>query len=161
MSACRAALGHDQRGSSLDRLRDLVKPLDLADQPGAAGRDPRGIGARIAEREEHRLGRQRLVQHPIERRGILIQLPGDEAAADPLRCRRIGQPLRGQAPFAPGPVEFAITAADQAKCPRLGAGGGEFSAAGERHWGEHDWQIESPFARQPGLDCHVKSAPCR
>ena len=49
---------------------DLIEPLDLADQPRAAGRDALCIGPRIAEREEHRLGHQRLVQHSVERGGI-------------------------------------------------------------------------------------------
>ncbi|WP_253261944.1 hypothetical protein [Ramlibacter montanisoli] len=82
MTARFATLRHQHRRTGFQRLRHLRHALHLAHQHRAAGGDPSCIGTRIAEGQHH--GARLLLQHPVQRRGILVQLPGDEAAADAL-----------------------------------------------------------------------------
>ncbi|MCV5754205.1 hypothetical protein OFN51_35965, partial [Escherichia coli] len=58
MTARLRALDNNHRCSSLNRLRQLLNPLYLADQRSAALFNPLSIRTRIAEREEYGLGPQ-------------------------------------------------------------------------------------------------------
>ena len=69
-----------------------------------------------------------------------------------LRRRGIGQAALGKAPFPPGPVQIAITAADQAKSTRRGASCGKVAAACQRHGGQYQRQFQTKLRGQAGRD---------
>ena len=112
------------------RLRHLRHALHLADQRGAAARDARGVGPRIAERQHHRAGRcssaqssadassssfQVMKPQPMRSRGPRSSASPSRAASRPGRrsrrppgpARRRGRTRRParrrrRAPWAPG-----------------------------------------------------------
>ena len=115
MAAGVAALRDDDVGARGGGFLGLRQRLHLADDLAAGVLDPAGERRGIAERQHHR--RRSGVERHVERRGVLLQRPDDEADAD-ARIAGLGQ-------FLADGVGVGIAGADQAEPAGIGDGGGE------------------------------------
>jgi len=108
MPAGLGALRDENVGAGIQcRLRHVFA-LNLTDQQGSRGLDPRRKWSGIAEREHDRT--RPGVQRDIQQFGLLRQAPGDEANAEGRACElsELGGLL-----FEPG--SFAVAAAENTK----------------------------------------------
>jgi len=142
------ALGDQHLGACFQSLCSLFQPLDLADQGRATGGDAGGVAAGVAKREHHgaRTLFERQVQHPVQRRGVLVEFPGDETDADALAVHR----LQGQAIFALRPGKIAVAAAHQTQRAGASAGGRQGAARSQRHGRKGDRGGQGKLLREPG-----------
>ena len=83
MTAGFAALRHDDAGPCFKCHGHLFKALHLANQGHIGSCYAGRIGPRIAKRQHDgaRLVCAWMRQHPIQRAGVFVELPGDEATA--------------------------------------------------------------------------------
>src|SRR3954464_13078649 len=141
MAAPTCPLRDEQIRPCFERLACDGEALHLADELRAAGADPVGEGARIAEGKHHCA---RLVaERKVEQLRLLREAPGDEAHAN--------RGARGLLELAPDPVGVAVAATHEAETARVRYRGGERAAGNEAHRCEHDGLFGAQHVRVHAL----------